>query len=69
MSVLRKLGPDATARLLWHGYVLAACNLHVILDDFPLPDRLPTVDTFRRLIGDREKRRLWAWRLWRPASG
>jgi hypothetical protein len=49
-TVLRKLGPDVTARLLWHAYVLAACNLHVILDDFPLPGQLPTVESFRALV-------------------
>lgn len=50
-TVLRKLGPDSTARLLWHAYVLAACNLHVILDDFSLPTLPPTMDQFLELIG------------------
>jgi len=36
--------------LLWHGYVLAACNLHVLLPDFKLPS-LPAEDEFRELIG------------------
>jgi Patatin-like phospholipase len=49
-TVLRKLGPDDTARLLWHAYVLAACNLHVLLPDFGLPE-LPGEDQFRGLIG------------------
>ena len=49
-TVLRKLGPDATARLLWHAYVLAACNLHVLLPGYPLPP-LPTEEEFRELIG------------------
>ena len=49
-TVLRKLGRDDTARLLWHGYVLAACNLHVLLPDFKLPS-LPSEDEFRELIG------------------
>jgi hypothetical protein len=49
-TVLRKLGRDDTARLLWHGYVLAACNLHVLLPDFELPS-LPAEDEFRELIG------------------
>jgi subtilisin family serine protease/predicted acylesterase/phospholipase RssA len=38
---LSRLGTDVAARLLWHGYVLAMTNLHVILD-YPLlriPDR------------------------------
>jgi predicted acylesterase/phospholipase RssA len=51
-TVLRKLGPDATARLLWHSYVLAACNLHVILDGFPLPPQPPAEQEFRTLIGE-----------------
>lgn len=50
-TVLRKLGPDPTARLLWHAYVLAAVNLHVILDDFPLPPKPPAIADFLALIG------------------
>jgi len=42
--------PDATARLLWHAYVLAACNLHVLLPGYTLPP-LPTEEEFRELIG------------------
>lgn len=49
-TMLGKLNADTTARLLWHAYVVAACNLHVILRDFPLPTRLPTQDDFRNLI-------------------
>ncbi len=49
-TMLGRLDPDTTARLLWHAYVVAACNLHVILEDFPLPDRLPALDDFRNLI-------------------
>jgi len=52
-TVLRKLGPDQTARLLWHAYVLAACNLHVLLDDFPLPPAPPSEEEFRTLIRQR----------------
>jgi predicted acylesterase/phospholipase RssA len=48
-TVLRKLGPEATARLLWHSYVLAACNLHVLLPNFELP-ALPAENEFRELI-------------------
>jgi predicted acylesterase/phospholipase RssA len=50
-TVLRKLGPDPTARLLRHAYVLAACNLHVLLDGFPLPATPPSEEEFRALIG------------------
>ena len=49
-TVLRKLGPGDTTRLLWHSYVLAACNLHVLLPGFTLPP-LPTEEEFRELIG------------------
>lgn len=49
-TVLRKLGPEATARLLWHSYVLAASNLHVLLPVFELPP-LPAENDFRELIG------------------
>ncbi len=36
-----------------HAYVLAASNLHVLLDDYPLPTPRPAQDDFRSLIGDR----------------
>jgi len=52
-TVLRKLGPDSTARLLRHAYVLAACNLHVLLDGFALPSAPPSEEEFRALIGER----------------
>ena len=47
-------GPDSTTRLLWHSFVLAACNLHVLLPDFKLPP-LPAEKEFRDLIGSPEK--------------
>jgi hypothetical protein len=50
-TVLRKLGPESTARLLWHAYVLAACNLHVLLPGFTLPQPRPAEDEFRDLVG------------------
>lgn len=52
-SVATTLGPigvGASARLLWHAYVLATVNLHVILG-YPLV-ALPTEDSFRRLVSD-----------------
>jgi hypothetical protein len=49
-TVLRKLGAEDTARLLWHAYVLAASNLHVLLPGFPLPP-LPAEEDFRELVG------------------
>jgi hypothetical protein len=49
-TVLRKLGAAVTARLLWHAYVLAASNLHVLLPGFPLPE-LPAEEEFRAFIG------------------
>ena len=47
-TVLRKLGADTTLDLLEHSYVLAMCNLHIILGYplFPLPAR----DRFARLL-------------------
>ena len=50
-TVLRKLGPEPTARLLWHAYVLAACNLHVLLPGFTLPQPMPAEAEFRDLVG------------------
>src|ERR1700730_16974393 len=50
-TVLRKLEPEPTARLLWHAYVLAACNLHVLLPGFTLPQPRPAEDEFRALVG------------------
>lgn len=40
-TTLAALGDDDSALLIWHAYVLAAVNLHVLLD-FPIPDVLPT---------------------------
>jgi hypothetical protein len=36
--------------VLWRAYVLAACNLHVLLPGKTLPP-LPTEEEFRELIG------------------
>lgn len=47
-TVLRALGPDDAVALLHHAYVLAMCNLHVVLG-FPLLD-LPTRGDFRKLV-------------------
>lgn len=47
-TVLRSLGPRRTADLLYHAYVLTACNLHVLLG-YPLPGRLPSYLDFRAL--------------------
>jgi hypothetical protein len=52
-TVLRRLGPEQTARLLRHAYVLAACNLHVLLEGFALPPAPPSEEEFRALIGER----------------
>jgi hypothetical protein len=46
-TVLRKLGPDDTTSLLHHAYILAMCNLHVVLN-YPLLS-LPNDDEFRSL--------------------
>jgi hypothetical protein len=47
-TVLRKLGPDTTVDLLEHSYVLAMCNLHVLLG-YPL-SALPPRQRFDRLL-------------------
>ena len=49
-TVLRKLGPDDTVRLLHHAYVLAMCNLHVVLG-YPLLD-IPKEDDFLALVAE-----------------
>ncbi len=47
-TVLRSLGRADTASLLEHSYVLAMCNLHVLLDYPLLP--LPEADRLNRLL-------------------
>ncbi len=47
-TVLSKLGEEKTSRLLRHAYVLAMCNLHVILD-YPLLD-IPPAERFAELL-------------------
>jgi len=47
---LSKFKPEVVARLIYQGYVVTMCNLHVFFDDFPLvPDAL-SIDRFRTLI-------------------
>jgi hypothetical protein len=46
-TVLWNLGNEVAARLAWHAYVLAMCNLHVLLD-YPLRT-VPSLSTFRDL--------------------
>jgi hypothetical protein len=46
---LSKLGTEASASLLRHGYVTAMCNLHVVFGDWPLL-AIPTVDRFQQLV-------------------
>jgi Patatin-like phospholipase len=47
-TVLRRLGRAVTLQLLEHSYVLAMCNLHVILGYPLLP--MPSKDRFERLL-------------------
>ena len=47
---LSKFGPDVTARLIYQGYVVAMCNLHVFFPDFPLRAEELSIDRFRALI-------------------
>lgn len=48
---LSKMGTEVSARLIYQGYVVAMCNLHVLFGtDFPLiPDAL-AIEPFRELI-------------------
>jgi hypothetical protein len=48
---LSKFGPEVTARLIYHGYVVAMCNLHVFFGEgYPLfPEEL-AIERFRQLI-------------------
>ena len=48
---LNKLGTEMSARLIYQGYVVTMCNLHVLFGaDFPLvPDALE-IEQFRKLI-------------------
>jgi thiol-disulfide isomerase/thioredoxin len=47
---LSKLGDEVTTRLIYQGYVVTMCNLHVLFSDFPLvPDGL-NIANFRQLI-------------------
>jgi hypothetical protein len=53
-TTLRKLGPEVSARLLYHGYVTAMCNLHVVFGDpttggWPLL-AIPSRDRFDHLV-------------------
>jgi predicted acylesterase/phospholipase RssA len=50
-TTLAPLGVEVATRLIWHAYILAAVNLHVILG-FDLPDALPTQQTVRRWIAE-----------------
>jgi hypothetical protein len=48
---LSKLGTDATARLIYHGYIVTMCNLHVFFSaDFPLLPGELSEERFRKLI-------------------
>ena len=47
---LSKFKPELTARLIYQGYVVTMCNLHVFFDDFPLRPEELSIDRFRALI-------------------
>lgn len=47
---LSKFEADVTARLIYQGYVVAMCNLHVFFPDFPLRPEELSIDRFRALI-------------------
>lgn len=55
-TTLSKLGAEVTARLLYHGYVTAMCNLHVVFGDpaseyggWPLL-QVPSLERFEKLV-------------------
>jgi hypothetical protein len=47
---LSKFKPEVVARLIYQGYVVTMCNLHVFFDDFPLRPEELSIDRFRALI-------------------
>jgi predicted acylesterase/phospholipase RssA len=48
---LNKIGPEVTARLIYQGYVVTMCNLHVLFGtDFPLIPGELDIKRFRELI-------------------
>ena len=47
---LNRFKPDVTARLIYQGYVVTMCNLHVFFPDFPLRPEELSIDRFRALI-------------------
>jgi len=51
-TTLKKLGVDVSTRLIYHGYVLTMCNLHVIFGkEFPLLSGAEIAhDRFRKLV-------------------
>ena len=50
-TTLSKLGADVSARLIYQGYVVTMCNLHVFFgNDFPLLREELAIERFRELI-------------------
>lgn len=50
-TTLSKLGADVSARLIYQGYVVTMCNLHVFFgDDFPLIPNSLALEKYRALI-------------------
>jgi hypothetical protein len=47
---LSKFKPEVVARLIYQGYVVTMCNLHVFFDDFPLRPGELSIERFRELI-------------------
>ena len=51
VTSLSKFKPEVTARLMYQGYVVAMCNLHVLFGEkFPLSPQELAFDRFRDLI-------------------
>jgi len=50
-TTFSKMGTEVSARLIYQGYVVTMCNLHVLFgDDFPLRPRELSIERFRELI-------------------
>jgi hypothetical protein len=48
---LSRFDAEVSARLIYHGYVVSMCNLHVLFgNDFPLRPQMVDINQFRQLI-------------------
>lgn len=50
-TTLSKMGAEVSAQLIYQGYVVTMCNLHVFFgDEFPLRPEQLSIERFRELI-------------------